>query len=94
MQLYLYKLIKSDTNVPAYPFIVYLPAKPPSPPPFSPVESPPPSPKEYDPVLDTPEEIEKWINARKKIFHTKIELRNFWRMNRKKLKRRYEQIRD
>lgn len=61
-------------NIPEYPYYVYLPAMPPSPPPFSPTESPPPSPKDYDPVLDTPEEIEKWIRARKKNFPCKRRL--------------------
>ena len=46
-------------NIPEYPYIVYLPATQPSPPPYSPIESPPMSPKEIDPILDTPEEIEK-----------------------------------
>ena len=55
-------------NVPDYPFFVYLPATPPSPPPYPAIESPPMSPKELDPVLDTPQEIEKWVLARKKNF--------------------------
>lgn len=58
-------------NIPVYPYFVYLPAAPPSPPPYSPVESPLMSPKEVDPVLDTPQEIEKWVKARKKNFPTR-----------------------
>lgn len=58
-------------NVPEFPYIVYLPAAQPSPPPGSPIESPPLSPKEIDPILDTPQELEKWIAARKKSFPSK-----------------------
>ena len=53
-------------NIPEYPYLVYLPAAAPSPPPYSPVESPLASPRDVDPVLDTQEEIEKWILARKR----------------------------
>lgn len=58
-------------NVPEYPFFVYLPSSPPTPPPGEPVDSPLASPREIDPVLDTPQEIEKWLLARKKQFPSK-----------------------
>lgn len=63
-------------NVPDYPFFIYLPSSPPTPPPGSPIDSPLDSPREVDPVLDTPQEIEKWINARKKKFPSKVRIEN------------------
>lgn len=63
-------------NIPEYPYRVYLPAAPPSPPPYSPVESPLASPREIDPILDTPEEIEKWVLARKRNFPSKEKIEN------------------
>lgn len=61
-------------NVPEYPYFVYLPSAPPTPPPGEPIDSPLASPREIDPVLDTPQEIEKWLNARKKQFPTKTKV--------------------
>jgi hypothetical protein len=61
-------------NVPEYPYFVYLPSSPPTPPPGSPVESPLSSPRDLDPVLDTAEEIEKWIISRKKRFPSRLKI--------------------
>lgn len=58
-----------------YPHVV-LPAVPPPPPEESPPPSPPSQPKQIDPVLDTPEEIQKWILSRKRNFPSKHKIQS------------------